>query len=128
METIKEKSSADQQNGLKINMSQAKNIDQVDKINQTIGIIGLSRAAMAKVEKTKDRWNRTAGIKKGWNNSRETSQYLLPNGERCIDKGSDSISKQTSINKNALETKYTWLELDVLFFSVTMDVQIVEIL
>ena len=32
-------------------MSQAKNIDQADKINQTIGIIVLSRAATVKVEK-----------------------------------------------------------------------------
>ena len=47
-------SSVDQQNGVRIKMSQAKNIDQADKINQTIGIIVLSRAATTKVEKTKD--------------------------------------------------------------------------
>ena len=46
-------------------MSQAKNIDQVDKINQTIGIIGLSRAATTKVEKTKDQRDKMEGIGKG---------------------------------------------------------------
>ena len=46
-------------------MSQVKNIDQADKINQTIGIIGLSRAATVKVEKTKDLQNNTVGVKKG---------------------------------------------------------------
>ena len=35
----------------KINMTQAKNIDQADKINQTIGSIVLSRSAMAIFEK-----------------------------------------------------------------------------
>ena len=65
METIKETSSADQQNGVKLNMSQAKNIDQADKINQTIGIIVLFRAAMMKVEKNhKDLQNKTVGIEK----------------------------------------------------------------
>ena len=65
METINETSSTDQQNEVRINMSQVKNIDQVDKINQTIGIIVLSRAKMAKVEKTKDLRNKIAGIGKG---------------------------------------------------------------
>ena len=39
--------------GGKINVNQAKNIDQADKINQTIEIIVLSKVATVKVEKTK---------------------------------------------------------------------------
>ena len=51
--------------GVKINMNQAKNIDQTEQINQTIGSIVLSRATTTKVEKTKDLRTRTAGIEKG---------------------------------------------------------------
>ena len=39
--------------GVNINMNQAKNIDQAEQINQTIGSIVLSRAATTKVEEKK---------------------------------------------------------------------------
>ena len=124
-EPVKETSFVDHQNIVRINMSQAKNIDQAEQIDQTVGSIVLSRAATTKVEKTKDLRIRMAGVGKGSDNSRTTSQNPLRNSRRRIDKGSDEISKQLPIKKkkNIGDQIHLTFGLDVRFFSTTADAQ-----